>query len=193
MKFTHILIAILLTSCLILSWFYFHERDKFDRCKINSTLNNNQLKAVNEGLKGAFLDSQVFNNTPVCLTENDNLSHHTLCLYISENHCSACVNAALAYYSSNYKNIPDSTFIIYANFNANSIKHLKVEHQLKCRIISTYNTNIKIAENIYPCFFVYNKERSETEMFLFPLKKQPEMMKKYFENVNHKYFSDKLE
>lgn len=181
---------ILLTACLILSWFYFQEREKFDRYRIISVQKHNQLKAVNEGFKGAFLDSQVFNNKQVCLPESEDVLDHTLCLYISENHCSACVNAALAYYTSNYDNIPDSTFIIYANFNANSIRHLKVKHQLKCKIISTYNANIKIADNKYPCFFIYNKERSETEMFLFPLKKQPEMMKKYFENVNQIYFGE---
>jgi hypothetical protein len=184
---------ILLTSCLILSWFYFHERDKFDRYRIKSVLNSNQLKAVNEGLKGAFLDSQVFNNKQVCLPGNENLLDHTLCLYISENHCSVCVNASLAYYLSNHNNIPDSTFIIYANFNSNSIKHLKVEHQLKCKITSIYGTNISIAKNKYPCFFVYNKASLETEMFLFPLKRQPEMMKKYFENVSRRYFSDEME
>lgn len=187
-KLSYISILILLVFCITISLLYVQERDKFDRYKIISTQKQNQLKAVNEGLKGAFLDSQLFNNNKVYLPEGQNIPNRSLCLYVSENHCSACVDATLAYYLSNCENIPDSSFVVYANYNSNSIRHLRIKHQLKCKVISVYGSNIAIAENKYPCFFIYNKEKSETEMFLFPLKNQPEMMKRYFQNVNHKYF-----
>ena len=190
MKFIHIIvISILLISCSILSWFYFQERNKFDIYKIKSVQEVNHLKAVNEGLKGAFLESQINNNLKIAFPDEQSLPEFTFCLFISENQCSSCVNAMLKYYTENFNIIPDSNIIILANFSSNALKHLKVKHQLKCRIISTYGTKLTIAENKYPCFFIYDKMNTEIEMFLFPLKNEPEMITKYFENVRDKYFA----
>lgn len=166
---------ILLISSIIFGLLFFRERAIFDRYKIVSSNETNQLKTVNEYLKGSFMESQFYNNNKISFSGSKNLSDFTFCLFISENHCSACVNAILKYYTSYLNIVPDSNFSILANFNHNSIIHLKALHQLKCKIISTIGTNVNIAENKYPCFFIYNKKRSETEMFFFPLRNEPEM------------------
>jgi hypothetical protein len=188
----YILIAvfiILFASTVLYGIFYYKERNTLDRFKIKYTIENNRLTALNEDLKGSFLNSQIYNDIEIIIPEVDRLSDFTFCLFISENQCSACVNAMLEYFTSNIDIVSDSNFIILANYNQNSIKLLRAKHQLKCKIISVFGKNTNIADNKYPCFFIYNKKRSETEMLLFPLKNEPEMIKKYFRNVNDKYFN----
>jgi len=183
------LAILLLISSVIFGILFYKERNVFDRFKMVASNEINQLKAVNENLKGSFFESQLYNNEKITISGSEDWSNFTFCLFISENQCSACVNAMLEYYTSNINVVSDSNFIILANFNNNSIKLLRAKHQLKCKIISTIDTNIKIAENKYPCFFILNKKKYESEMFFFPLKNEPEMMKKYFENINKKYFN----
>ncbi len=181
-------VLILLGSTVLFGFLYFKERNIFDLYRIKHTQESNQLKAVGEGLRGLVLNSLVYNNTEISFPKVKKQADYTFCLFISENQCSTCVNAAVKYYLSNRKAIPDSNFLILANYNTNALRYLKAEHQLKCKIISTYGTNINIAENKSPCFFIYNKETAKTEMFLFPLKKESEMIKAYFEKIRDKYF-----
>ncbi len=187
----HILSAIgivLLIFNSIFGFLFYREREILDRYKLVSSNEINQLKAVNQNLKGSYIENQFYNNNKILFSGSENLSDFTFCLFISENQCSSCVNAMLEYYTSYLDIVPDSNFVILANFNQNSIRNLMALHQLKCKIISTIGTNVNIAENKYPCFFIYNKKRSETEMFFFALRNEPEMVKNYFEIVNKKYF-----
>ncbi len=182
------IIIVLLIFNFMIGFLFCRERKQFDRSKMVSMNDINKLKAVNEDLKGAIIENQFYNDNKISFSGSESLSDFTFCLFISENQCASCVNAMLEYYTSNSKIIPDSNFVILANFNQNSIKNLKAIHMLKCKIISILGTNVNIAENKYPCFFIYNKKRSETEMFFFPLINEPEMVKKYFGIVNKKYF-----
>jgi len=189
-RYILLVIGILLTiSNIVFGFLFYRERYLFDCYKMGFSNEINQLKAVNEDIKGSFLESQFYSNNRITFNGSEKLGDYTFCLYISENHCSVCVNAMIEYYTECLNIVPDSSFIILANFNQNSIRYLKAKHQIKCKIIPTINTNTKIAENKYPCFFIYNKKRHETEMFFFPLKNEPEMVKKYFENINKKYFN----
>jgi len=190
MKYIFLTIGIvLLITNVIVGFLFYREREIFDRYKMVSSNEINQLKAVNQNLKGSFIENQFYNNIKISFSGGESFTDLTFCLFISENQCSACVNAMLDYYTSYQDIVPDSNFTILANFNQNSIKNLMAIHQLKCKIISTIGTDINIAENKYPCFFIYNRKRSETEMFFFPLRDEPEMVKKYFEIVNKKYFN----
>lgn len=182
-------ISVLIISTTTFGVLYYKERNKCDLLRIKSTLDKNHLKSINESLKGAFLDCQNYNNVKLTLPISAESKDTILCLYISKYHCSECVNASLEYCVANNNIIPDSNIVVFADFNPNAIKHLKAEHQLKCKIISVFDENTVIAKNKYPCFFIYKKKTSETDMFLFPLKNEPEMMKKYFENVSSKYFA----
>jgi len=185
--FTTILVLIISTATF--GVLYYKERNKYDLFEIESNMEKNHLKATKESLKGAFLESQKYNNVKIILPYSEKSNDFTLYLFISKNHCIRCVNETLEYFVSSNKNIADSNFVVLADFNPNSIKQLKVEHQLRCKIVSVFDKNVVIAKNKYPCYFIYNKETSETDMFLFPLKNEPEMMNTYFENVNSKYFA----
>lgn len=188
------LIVLAFTISLIIStaafgFLYYRERNEYDLFKMESIRDNDQLKAKNESLKGAFLDSQNYNNVKLILPISAESKNIILCLFISKYHCITCVYAALEYYVVNNNKIADSNVVVLADFNSSAIKQIKAEHQLRCKMVSVFNENVVIAKNKYPCFFIYKKETSETDMFLFPLKNQPEMMKKYFENISSKYFA----
>jgi hypothetical protein len=190
MKFVLLtIISVLIISTATFGVLYYKERNKCDLLEIESTLGKNHLKSINVSLKGAFLDSQNYNNVKLTLPISAESKDTILCLFISKYHCIECVNASLEYCVANNNIIPDSNIVVFADFNPNAIKHLKAEYQLRCKIVSVFNVNVVIANNKYPCFFIYNKETSQTEMFLFPLKNEPEMMMKYFENVSSKYFA----
>ncbi|TKG94490.1 hypothetical protein EYV94_11100 [Puteibacter caeruleilacunae] len=178
---------ILVISNIAIGLCYLKEHKEKVIGETRSTLNTNKLKARIEAMQGSFMESYRYSNRHLNMPDSQDLSDYTLCLYISEHHCSSCVKSTLEFCKENYSDLSKCNFFINANFNNSSIKYFRIEYQLKCNFISTYDERFSIAEEKYPCFFVYNKKEHETDMFFFPLKHEDDLNKKFLKNVLKKY------
>ncbi len=168
---------------------YYEKRNEFNISKVQSSIRVQQLQIRNEHLINCFLKSQLFNNVRIPFLHEKVLNDYTLCLYISANHCRNCVNDVIKYIEDNRQILLTNKLYILTDFEQKSVEYLKAEFKLNSTFITVEFIDSHYLDNKYPCFFIYNKCTSETEMFLFPLKNEPEMMKRYFENVSSKYFA----
>ena len=168
---------------------FLKKRSALNYFEIQNKFQIQQIETKYENLKSVFLRNQLYNDLEIPFIKDYKLTDNTFCLFISNSHCKQCIKTAIEYYISNYELLPVKNFIILTDLDRNSISYIKSEYHLRCKFILTRDSDTSIDKINYPCYFMYNVKTDKTDMFLFPLKNEPEMMKKYFENVKSKYFA----